>query len=82
MPKPDRQVVTELEAVLTSQEYRPMVVRNYCAYTRGFLDHLAQRNILVADVTEVQVEQYLHEAVELFQRCHDRFPVPPWHQIP
>ncbi len=29
MPKPDRQVVTELEAVLTSQEYSPMVVRNY-----------------------------------------------------
>ena len=82
MPKPDRQVVTELEAVLTSQEYGPVVVRYYCAYARGFLDHLAQRNIPVADVTEAQVEQYLRKAVALFQRRHGRLPGPPWHQIP
>ena len=82
MTKPDRQVVTELEAVLTSQEYSPVVVRNYCAYARGFLDHLAHRNIPVADVTEAQVEQYLREAVALFQRRHGRLPGPRWHQIP
>ena len=39
MTKPDRDVITELEAVLTSQEYSPVVVRNYCAYARGFLGH-------------------------------------------
>ena len=39
MTKADRQVVTELEAVLTSQEYSPVVVRNYCAYARGFAPH-------------------------------------------
>ena len=81
MTKADRQVITELETELTSQEYSPVVVRNYCAYARGFLDHLAQRNIPVADVTEAQVEQYLREAVTLFQRRHGRRPGPRWHQI-
>ena len=82
MTKPDRDVIIELEAVLTSQEYSPVVVRNYCAYGRGFLDHLAQRNILVADVTEAQVERYLSDAVALFQKRHGRLPGPRWHQIP
>lgn len=82
MTKADRQVITELETVLTSHEYSPVVVRNYCAYARGFLDHLAQRNIAVTDVTEAQVEQYLFEAVALFQRRHGRLPGPRWHQIP
>ena len=59
MTNADHHVITELEAVLTSQEYSPVVVRNYCAYARGFLDHLAQRNIPVADVAEAHVEQYL-----------------------
>lgn len=81
MTKADRQVITELETVLTSHEYSPVVVRNYCAYARGFLDHLAQRNIAVTDVTEAQVEQYLFEAVALFQRRHGRLPGPRWHQI-
>lgn len=82
MSKPDREVITELEAVLTSQEYSPVVIRNYCAYARGFLDHLAHRNILLTEVTEAQVEQYLREAVVLFQRRHGRLPGPRWHQIP
>lgn len=34
MTKADRQVITELETILTSQEYSPVVVRNYCAYAR------------------------------------------------
>lgn len=82
MTNADHHVITELEAVLTSQEYSPVVVRNYCAYARGFLDHLAQWNIAVADVTEAEVEQYLCEAVAQFQRRHSRLPGPRWHQIP
>lgn len=82
MTNADHHVITELEAVLTSQEYSPVVVRNYCAYARGFLDHLAQWNIAVADVTGAQVEQYLCEAVALFRRRHGRLPGPRWHQIP
>lgn len=82
MSKPDRELITELEAVLTSQKYSPVVVRNYCAYARGFVDHLAQRNILVADVTEAQVERYLCDAVVLFRKRRDRLPGPRWHQIP
>lgn len=31
MTKNDHELITELEAVLTSQEYNPVVVRNYCA---------------------------------------------------
>jgi len=82
MLKPDCEVITELKAVLTSQQYSPVVVRNYCAYARGFLDHLAQRHILVADVTEEQVERYLCDAVALFRNRHGRPPGPRWHQIP
>lgn len=82
MSKSDRELITELEAVLTSQQYSPVVVGNYCAYARGFLDHLARRNILVADVTEAQVEQYLRDAVGLFQQRRGRRPGPRWHQIP
>lgn len=82
MSKPDCEVITELRAVLTSQQYSPVVVRNYCAYACGFLDHLAQRNILVADVTEAQVERYLCDAVALFRNRHGRLPGPRWHQIP
>jgi site-specific recombinase XerD len=82
MSKPDCEVLSELKAVLTSQQYSPVVVRNYCAYARGFLDHLAQRNILVAEVTEAQVERYLCDAVALFRNRHGRLPGPRWHQIP
>jgi len=82
MTKPDREVITELEAILTSQGYSPVVVRNYCAYASGFVDHLANRNIPVADVTEAQVEQYLCDAAVLFQRRYGRSPGPRWHEIP
>lgn len=82
MSKPDCEVITELKAVLTRQQYSPVVVRNYCAYARGFLDHFAQRNILVADVTEAQVERCLCDAVALFRNRHGRLPGPRWHQIP
>jgi integrase/recombinase XerD len=80
MSKSDRELITELKAILTSQQYSPVVVGNYCAYARGFLDHLARRNILVADATEAQVEQYLCDAVALFQQRRGRRPGPRWHQ--
>ncbi|RWO03527.1 MAG: integrase [Mesorhizobium sp.] len=82
MSKSDRELITELKAVLTSQQYSPVVVGNYCAYARGFLDHLARRNILVADVSEAQVERYLCDAVALFRQRRGRRPGPRWHQIP
>ncbi len=82
MIKSDCEVITELEAILTRQRYSPVVVRNYCTYARDFADHLAHRNILIADVTEAQLEQYLREAVALFQRRHGRLPGPRWHQTP
>ena len=82
MLKSDRELITELKAVLTSQQYSPVVVGNYCAYARGFRDHVERQNILAADVTEAQVEQYLRDAVGLFQQHRGRRPGPRWHQIP
>jgi len=57
MSNTDRELIAELRVLLTRQQYSPVVVGNYCAYARGFLDHLARRNILVADVSEAQVAQ-------------------------
>jgi hypothetical protein len=68
MSKPDHELITELKAVLTSQHYSPVVIRKYCAYAREFLDCLARREILVADVTEAQVERYLCHAIALFRK--------------
>ncbi|RWQ62973.1 site-specific integrase [Mesorhizobium sp.] len=82
MSKSDCELITELEAVLISQQYSPVVVANYCAYARGFLNHLARRNILVTDVTEAQVKRYLRDAVALFRQRRGRRPGPRWHQIP
>lgn len=77
MSKSDRELLTELKAVLTGQQYSPVVVGNYCAYARGFLDHLARRNILVVDVTEAQVPRPRRVAVGsprgtryVLGRCH------------
>ena len=63
MSNTDRELIAELEAVLTSQRYSPVVVGNYCAYARGFLDYLAQRSIPITEVTEAQVAQYLRHAI-------------------
>lgn len=82
MTKADREEIIELEAVLTSLEYSPVVVRNYCAYACGFLDHLTHQNIPVAYVTEAQVERYLCDAVALFRERYGRHPGPRWHQLP
>lgn len=82
MSKPDHEVIIELQAFLTNQQYSPVVIRNYCAYARGFLDHLGHRNMLLTEVTEAQVERYLHGTIALFQYRHGRLPGPRWHQIP
>lgn len=82
MSKSDCELITELKAELMSQQYSPMVVGNYCAYARGFLDHLAGENIVVTDVTEAQVERYLRDSVALFRQRRGRRPGPRWHQIP
>ena len=76
------ELIAELRVLLTRQQYSPVVVGNYCAYARGFLDHLARRNILVTDVSEVQVAQYLRDAIALFRKRHGRPPGPYWHSIP
>ncbi|MER8760519.1 integrase [Mesorhizobium sp. M0976] len=82
MSKRDRELITELKAVLISQQYSPVVIRNYCAYAQEFLDCLAQRKILVADVTKARVERYLCDAIALFRRHRGRRPGPRWQQIP
>jgi len=82
MSNADRELIAELRVLLTRQQYSPVVVGNYCAYARGFLDHLARRNILVADVSEAQVAQYLREVIALFRKRHGRPPGPYWHSIP
>jgi site-specific recombinase XerD len=82
MSKPDHELITELKAVLTSQHYSPVVIRKYCAYAREFLDCLARREILVADVTEAQVERYLCHAIALFRKRRGRRPGARWHEIP
>jgi integrase/recombinase XerD len=82
MSNSDRKLITELRGVLTSQRYNPVVVGNYCAYARGFLDYLARRDIAVADVTAEQVALYLRHAIALFRKRHGRHPGPHWHLIP
>ena len=76
MSNTDRELIAELKAVLTSQQYSPVVVGNYSAYARGFLDYLARQNIPVADVSEAQVGHYLREAIAYFWKRHGRPPGP------
>ena len=82
MTNTDHELIAELRVVLIRQQYSPVVVGNYCAYARGFLDHLARRNISVADVSEAQVGHYLREAIASFWKRHGRPPGPHWHSIP
>jgi integrase/recombinase XerD len=78
----DCELIAELKAALTSQQYSPVVVGNYCAYSRGFLDDLERRSIPILEVTEAQVAQYLRHATGLFRKRHGRPPGPHWHSIP
>lgn len=82
MPDTGRGLIVELKIVLTSQQYSPVVVGNYCAYARGFLDYLARRAIVIADVTEAHVAEYLRHATRCFRKRHGRPPGPHWHSIP
>jgi hypothetical protein len=78
----DYELITKLRIVLTKQRYSPVVIGNYCAYARGFLDYLAQRNMQIAEATEAQVAQYLHHAIAMFRKRHGRSPGRYWHSIP
>jgi integrase/recombinase XerD len=82
MSKSEREWITELKTVLTSQRYSPVVIGNYCAYAHEFLDYLMQRGIPVADVTEAEVERYLCHAIALFRKRRGRLPSKRWHEIP
>jgi site-specific recombinase XerD len=82
MSNTGRELIAELKAVLTNQKYSQVVVGNYCAYARGFLDYLARLNIPVADVSEAQVGIYLREAIAHFRKRHGHPPGPHWHSIP
>lgn len=82
MSKSHSELIADLRIVLTRQRYSPVVVGNYCAYARGFLDDLARQNILVADVSEAQEARYLRYAVALFRKRRGRPPGPCWHSIP
>lgn len=48
----------------------------------GFLDYLGQRGILIADVIDVQVEQYLQHAIVMFEKERGRRPSARWHEVP
>lgn len=82
MPNTGRDLIAELKVVLASQRYSPAVVRNYCAYARGFLDYLARRAIPIAEVNEAHVAQYLRHATRCFRKGHRRPPGARWHAIP
>lgn len=82
MSNTDRELIAKLADVLTRQNYSPVVVGNYCAYARGFLEYLARREIPVAAVTAPQVAQYLRHSAGSFRKCHGRPPSPHWHSIP
>jgi integrase/recombinase XerD len=82
MSNTDCELITELKVVLTRQQYSPVVVGNYCAYARGFLDHLALRNIPISDVSAEQVGHYLREAIAHFRKRYGRQPGAHWHSIP
>lgn len=74
--------ISKLRILLTEQRYSPVVIGNYCAYARGFLDYLAQHDLPIMDVTEDQVAQYLRYAIAMFRKRHGRGPARDWHSIP
>lgn len=82
MPDSRHELIAALNSSLICQRYSPVVVRNYCTYASGFLDYLGQRGILVADVIDVQVEQYLRHAIVMFQKQRGRRPSARWHEVP
>jgi len=82
MSDSSHELIAALNSSLLSQRYSPVVVRNYCTYASGFLDYLGQRGILIADVIDVQVEQYLRHAIIRFEKKRGRRPGARWHEVP
>ena len=82
MSSTDRDLIAKLAAELTRQSYSPVVVRNYCAYARDFLAHLARYEIPVTAVTPEDVAHFMRHAVANFRNRRDRPPGPHWHSIP
>lgn len=82
MSNVDYELIAKLKIVLTKLRYSPVVIGNYCAYARGFLNYLAQRNMQIADVTEAHVAQYLHYAIAMYRKRRGRSPGKDWHSIP
>jgi len=78
----DYNPISELRISLIEQRYSPVVIGNYCAYARGFLDYLAQQDLPIMDVTEDQVADYLRCAIATFRKRHGRAPAQHWHSIP
>ena len=82
MSNTDLELIAELRSVLTRQKYSPVVIGNYCAYARWFLEYLARRSVPITEVTEAHVAHHLHHAIIMFRKRHGRLPGPYWHSIP
>lgn len=82
MSKYEPELIVELEAVLIGRRYSPVVIRNYCSYAREFLDYLMHQGIPVADVTEIEVAEYLRHAAAQFRNRRGRRPSKRWHEVP
>jgi site-specific recombinase XerD len=82
MPNNDRDLIAKLADGLTRQSYSPVVVRNYCAYARDFLAHLAPYEVPVTAVAPEDVAHFMRHAVANFRNRRGRPPGPHWHSIP
>jgi site-specific recombinase XerD len=82
MSSTSRNLIAELAEDLTSQRYSPVVVRNYCAYARDFLAHLARYEVPVTAVTPEDVAHFMRHASANFRNRRGRSPGPHWHSIP
>lgn len=82
MSNTDCDLIAELADGLTGENYSAVVVRNYCAYARGFLAYLTRHEIPVTAVTPSEVSQYLRHGAVTFRKHHGRRPGPHWHSIP
>jgi integrase/recombinase XerD len=67
---------------LARLRYSPMVVHNYSRNADLFLSHLAERKIVLEQVTPETVSKYLALAVRRFRGRHGRAPAQYWSSIP
>jgi integrase/recombinase XerD len=75
-------LIAKLADELTRQSYSAVVVRNYCAYARDFLAHLARYEVPVTAATPEDVTHFVRHAVANFRNRRGRPPGPHWHSIP